>query len=176
MKIILELIGNIASIVSGFAAAIAVLAAGIWFFRTAKSKRRVQIDIECSFFFLPSNTNTVIAEVKFIFVNKGYVEHRLYDLYLSIHRLGNEYTLSEKPDTKELEFSRGLLEKTKLVPNEKFRWYFVRPGVRQVITHIVKLESPGPFVRITASFNYDTRKRHLPHTARRLFKVEESRE
>jgi len=67
-------------------------------------------------------------------------------------------------------FSRQLFSKAMIVPS-KYRWYFVRPGVRQLVTHQVILENPGPLVEITAGFTYHSRS-EWPHTARRVFEVE----
>ena len=49
--------------------------------------RRIQFDLECHFFRMQSEVEVYLAEVVFVFENKGFVEHRLYDLSLSVHGL-----------------------------------------------------------------------------------------
>jgi len=80
-----------------------------------------------------------------------------------------ENALKEKEKTKELEFKKALLSKTSIVP-EQYNFFFIRPGTRQVITHIIRIPSSISVVRVTASFNYD-RSWEWPHTARRVFQV-----
>jgi len=53
----------------------------------------------------------------------------------------------------------------------RYKCYFVRPGVRQVITHQFILTDPGPLIQVTAGFSYKKRAA-WPHTARRIFSVD----
>ena len=145
----------------------AILAAAWWFLYTTQFKPRVQFDVECRFFPLQFS-KTYVAEVSFVFENKGFVEHRLYDLSVSIHGLRGDLSSSVLVQDKRL-FDVRLLPKQVIVP-PKYRWYFVRPGVRQVITHHAVLDDPGALVQVTAGFSYEE-KSEWPHTARRVFAV-----
>src|ERR1700690_3003260 len=117
--------------------ACAVLAAAWWFLRQSQVQQRIQFDVACDFKYC--NTLGVLAEIRFEFDNKGFVEHRLYDLTLSVHGLTavGDNTLPAGPL-----FERRLFPKATIVP-PAYKYYFVRPGVHQVITHSVFLRDPG---------------------------------
>lgn len=144
-----------------------LLAAGWWFLYTTQFKPRIQFDLACEIRSI--GPDMYLLEVLFAFENKGFVEHRIYDLSLSVHGIDADSIgrISSKPGTRT--FARRLFPKTSIVPR-KYRWYFVRPGVRQLITHQLVLEKPGPFVEVTAGFTYH-RRSEWPHTARRVFEV-----
>ena len=117
-------------IISKVASFAAIVAAAWWFFVTTKFKQRIQFDLGCSFHPLDTNADSVVAELQFIFENKGFIEHRLYNLNISVHTLESERELQEKEKTKELLFKKQLLPKVSVVPKE-IGFYFVRPGARQ---------------------------------------------
>src|SRR4029453_7439911 len=127
---------DIADIGANIASIGAVIAAGVWFIYTTQFKQRLQFDVECRFAHLLENPRSLLAELQFIFENKGFVEHRLWNLTVSVHALETERQLRAKPDSNEINFPRRLLPQTQLVP-KRYGYYFVRPGVRQVITHII---------------------------------------
>jgi hypothetical protein len=116
----------------------------------------------------------LIAELQFIFENQGFVEHRLWNLNVSVHALDAEDTLTAHKKTGEIEFSRRVLPKTQLVPR-RYMYYFVRPGVRQVITHTIKIPSAISLIRVTSSFDYHRDDRY-PHTICRVFQLPNERE
>lgn len=151
-------------LVQGILTSAAVIGAGWWFLRTTRAKPRIQFDLECRVFPLDPETDTHLVEIAFVFSNTGFVEHRLYDLSVSVHGLP---TGGQDKGTRT--FSRRLLPRTGIVPPQ-YQWYFVRPGVRQVITHTVVLHRPGPLIQVTAGFSYRKRE-DWPHTARRVFEV-----
>jgi hypothetical protein len=137
----------------------AILAAAIWFFATRKFRS----------YDLPSNPEKKVAEIQFCIENKGLVNHRMCELNVSIHSLQTDSQLEVKDKTGELVFPRVLLKKTNIVPSD-FGYYFVRPGVRQLITHIVPLDADISLIRVTAGFQYDRHAR-FPHTVRRVFQT-----
>jgi len=156
----IELLGR-ASEIAG------LLAAGWWFLYTTQFKPRIQFDLGCEIKRL--GADTYLIEVLFMCENKGFVEHRIYDLSLSVQGTTADSIDKARTEHGSHIFSRQLFPKTTIVP-QKYGWYFVRPGVRQLITHQLVLESPGPFIEVTAGFTY--RKRSAwPHTARRVFAV-----
>jgi hypothetical protein len=148
---------------------LAIGAAALWFLTTTKFKPRIQFDLGCNFLPINENNDSLIAELQFIFENKGFVEHRLYNLNVSVHTLQSENDLSVKPVTKELLFKRQLLPRVSIVP-KAYNFYFVRPGTRQVVTHITVVPKSISVIRVTASFDYGGSRR-WPHTARRVFEV-----
>ena len=161
-------IAEYADVANNVAAVLALLGAGLWFLYTTQFKPRLQFDIECRFLRLHQNRERVVLELQLIFENKGFVEHRLWNLNVSVHALDSEGDLATK-ENGELQFSKRLLPKTQLVP-EKVVYYFVRPGVRQVITHIVEIPAAISVIRVTAGFDYHLNDEY-PHTMRRVFHV-----
>lgn len=147
----------------------AIVAGGWWFLYTTQFKPRIQFDLECNFFQLPSVPKAYLVEVSFVFENKGFVEHRLYDLSLSIHGLSPK--LISDPTSPDCRAFRATLYEKRVIVPTRYKWYFVRPGVRQVITHQVVLAEPGPVIQVTAGFSYKKRA-EWPHTARRVFPLD----
>jgi hypothetical protein len=140
--------------------------AGWWFLYTTQFKPRVQFDIDCRTTLLHPGVHLV--EVLLVFENKGFVEHRLYDLSLSIHGLSREAgEVDPGPRSSGRVFDERLFPRTVIVP-PRYSWYFIRPGVRQVITHEVLLRTAAPMIEIIAGFSYN-RRAEWPHTARRVF-------
>jgi hypothetical protein len=158
-----------AAIAADLGTVFALLAGAIWFFRTSKYQQRVQFDLECTAYNLIHNGATRVGEIRLVLENKGFIEHRIFHLTLSIHSLDSETELQVKPDTQELKFTRRVLPQTQIVP-PAYGYYFVRPGVRQVITHIVTIPASASVIRVTAGFAYD-RGLKYPHTVRRVFSL-----
>ena len=149
------------------ASILALAAAAFWFLRTSKAKQRIQFDLDCKIYPLARNSNQKVAEIQFCFENKGFVEHRIYNLSVSVHALESEPELSTKELTGELQFKRRILGRTQLPPPAG-NYYFIRPGIRQVVTHILPLDAGDSVIRVTAGFYYLERGAY-PHTARRIF-------
>ncbi len=149
---VVEVIKTGAQIASWLASAAAVAAAAYWFVVTGRKSPRVQFDLDCGFFHL--NEKSIVAELRFIFENKGFIEHRLFDLTVSVHGLKSNDNLNTDNKSKKILFERRLLPTRLPVISRRIGFYFVRPGVRQVFTHIVTIPSDVPIVRVTASFSY----------------------
>ncbi len=154
-------------VASSVGSVLALGAAAFWFFRTSKAKQRIQFDLDCRVYSLSENPNEKVAEIQFCFENKGFVEHRIYNLTVSVHALESERALAVKSETGELQFQRRILARTQLIPPVG-EYYFIRPGVRQVVTHIVPVNAHDSLIRVTAGFFYVERGAY-PHTARRVF-------
>lgn len=122
-----EGIKNVVEISSNIASTVAIIAAGIWFIRTTQYKRRLQFDLDCRFVRLNNNDEFIIAELQFIVENKGFVEHRLYNLKVSIHTLNSEVDLKEKEESKELIFDRIILDKVE-IKSFRYRYFFCQAG------------------------------------------------
>ena len=163
----LEPFKNWVQLASSIGSILALAAAAFWFFRTSKAKQRIQFDLDCRIYALANNPGQKVAEIQFCFENKGFVEHRIYNLTVSVHSLGAEQDLATKEKTGELQFRHRILAKTQLAaPIGKY--YFIRPGIRQVVTHIVPIDAHDSLIRVTAGFYYVERGAY-PHTARRIF-------
>jgi len=156
-----------AQLASNLGSLAAVVAAAIWFFTTSKFRRRVQFDLDCKIYEVADVPKVKITEIQLCFENKGLVDHRIRELTVSIHALLPERPLETKAETGELQFPRVLLDETNIVPLD-YGYYFIRPGVRQVITHITPIDAGVSLIRITAGFKYG-RIFSYPHTVRRVF-------
>jgi hypothetical protein len=164
---------NIAGIVQSGLAAATFLLAGWWFLYTTQAKPRLQfdVDLEC----LPLTEELILGHVMFVFENKGFVEHRFYKLEVSAHG----HTPGEEDEDGRPQFSKRLLPRREILP-QRAGIYFVRPGVRQVITYMFPFSRDEKVIRITASFVYRGKTKYpltlgysepVPHTFRRYFKV-----
>ena len=154
-------------VASSVGSVLALGAAAFWFFRTSKAKQRIQFDLDCKIYPLSDNPAQKVAEIQFCFENKGFVEHRIYNLTVSVHALDTERALDSKERTGELRFQRRIMARTQLAPPIG-KYYFIRPGIRQVVTHIVPIDARDSLIRVTAGFYYVERGAY-PHTARRVF-------
>jgi hypothetical protein len=163
----LEPVKNWTQVAASVGSLLALAAAGFWFFRTSKAKQRIQFDLDCKIHPLAGNANDKVAEIQFCFENKGFVEHRIYNLSVSVHALESEQALATRDATGELQFKRRILGRKQLVPPIG-KYYFIRPGIRQVVTHIVPIDARASLIRVTAGFYYVERGAY-PHTARRMF-------
>lgn len=180
LKLYTEIVNNTAVIAS-------VAAAGWWFWYTARLKPRIQFDIDVAFLDLAGERDQRLAEIKCVFENKGFVEHKIYDLALAIYGIEKEPWKPAGPDKKNHHlFSEIILDKTRIVA-KGYGYYFVRPGVAQVITEIRPIPAHFAAIRVLAGFTYkqrkndDTRekgaftkpyrKHNYPHTAVRVFDI-----
>ncbi|HET6207359.1 MAG TPA: hypothetical protein VFD98_11155 [Terracidiphilus sp.] len=167
LEIPLDPIKNWVQVAASAGSILALGAAAFWFFRTSKAKQRIQFDLDCKIYPLAGTNGEKVAEIQFCFENKGFVEHRIYDLSVSIHALASEDELETKEKTGELQFTRRILGRKQLIPPIG-KYYFIRPGIRQVVTHIVPVDARASLIRVTAGFYYVERGAY-PHTARRVF-------
>ena len=163
-----------AQIASNISSVGLILGGLIWFLGSRKYRRRIQFDLDCHVYELDNESDKMVAEVELIFENKGFIDHHIRDLTVSIHSLSPQAPFEVNDKTGELDFPDVLLKRTPIVP-PKYEFYFIRPGVRQVITHIVPIIGRSSMIRITAGFNYD-RHGNYPHTVRRVFPVTPSKE
>jgi len=163
----LDPIKNWVQVASSVGSILALTGAAFWFFRTSKAKQRIQFDLDCRIYSLAGNPGQKVAEIQFCFENKGFVEHRIYDLTVSVHALSEERSLDTKEKTGELQFHRRIMGRKQLPPPIG-KYYFIRPGIRQVVTHIVPIDARDSLIRVTAGFYYVERGAY-PHTARRVF-------
>ena len=92
----LDAIRNWLQIASSLGSILALAAAAFWFFRTSKAKQRIQFDIDCRIYPLAANPDQKVAEIQLCFENKGFVEHRIYNLTVSVHALDSETDLQTK--------------------------------------------------------------------------------
>jgi len=180
LKLFTEITHNVAIIAS-------IAAAGWWFLYTARLKPRIQFDIEVSFLDIMHEKGQRLAEIKCVFENKGFVEHKIYDLALAIYGIEKEAGKRVEPNQESPRlFPKMILDKTRIVA-EGYQYYFVRPGVAQVITEIRPIPANLSAIRVLAGFTYsqrkydDTRekgaftkpyrKHNYPHTAVRVFDI-----
>ena len=56
---------------SNLGTVLALGAAAFWFFRTSKSKQRIQFDLGCKAYALANNLNEKIAEIQFCFETRA---------------------------------------------------------------------------------------------------------
>ena len=151
--------------VSDVASILAIAAAAWWFLWTNRHKQRVEFDVDCRLFPVPWDSEQAFAEIWLLFDNRGFLEHRLYDLLVSVH-VGKATPPPAEAPGKSKPWHRVTSEERVVPPKTGF--YFVRPGVHQVVRHTVTVPVDAELVRVTASFTYHRGDKY-PHTARRIF-------
>lgn len=166
----LEDIKTVAETLAGLTTFIAGVGAAIWFIRTTQYKPRVQFDLDSRCFAPTVAEGAPLLELAFIFENKGFVEHRLYDLTVSVHGMRREPAPTDAIESPTEDFPVRLLPRT-VVVNPDYGHFFVRPGVRQVITRPLRIAPDIAAVRVTAGFCYSQNSKY-PHTAQRIFAVD----
>jgi len=141
---------DFASIISAFATFVAILIGGGWFVYTWQLGRRSLFDLECSFYSLDKENNVVVAEIRFIVENKGLVKQDVYGFSLSVKGLESVEALEVDSSWKGLKFGRELFRED-VIPMQDAA---VRPTIRRVFSHIIKLDKPGPLVLLSSSFSF----------------------
>ncbi|MCD4720219.1 MAG: hypothetical protein K8S13_10230 [Desulfobacula sp.] len=135
-----------------FVATLSIICAGIWFFITNKYKQRIQFDIESNF--IRINDEESICEIQLIIENKGFLEYKIYDLALSVKGLP---VCTNGDVKKDLDFTSSIF-KTKRIVNSP-NYYFVRPGVKQIIVHNVKVHHNIRAINVLGGFTYKYNKK-----------------
>lgn len=145
-----------------------LIGAALWFLWTQKYKPRMEFDVDCEFFFPADNSHDIIAEIRFSFYNRGFVQHTIKKLELSVHGLKDNASVNVNPDNRNVIFSQAILKRQTVFPQGWYYW--VRPNVHQVITKIIKIERKHSVIRVISGFAYrDTKKSR--HTAQRVFQL-----
>jgi hypothetical protein len=144
-----------------------ILFASAWFLITAQFHQRIAFDIDCKFASVIGKERLV--EIQFLFENKGFVEHRLWNLQCSVDTIDPAAEIVRKSGTEEVVFPKKLLAVMNLVP-DYYGYYFIRPGIRQIFTHIIAIPAKSPVIRVTSCFFYNKMcKDNDKHTMRRIF-------
>lgn len=147
---------------------IGLVSAGIWFYWTQKFRPRVEFDIDCEFFSSSESCEDLVAEIRLTFNNKGFVQHTLKKLELSVHGLSDLQVIKTKDKTHDVIFKEPLFERQTIIPTDWYYW--VRPGVSQTITKLIKINKSQSIIRVTSGFTYSDFT-NSKHTARRTFSV-----
>jgi hypothetical protein len=133
-------------------AGLSFLAAALWFIITTKAKKRIQLDVDAVIF--DATDNHYICEAHIIIENRGHVPHKIYDMALSLRGLRDDM---EEPVIETKNGSINLGEKigdTKSITNS---YYFIRPGVKQVIKHNLLIPKEYKLISILCGFTYKKR-------------------
>lgn len=135
---------------------IAILAAGFTyfkFFREGTHKQRIEFDIDCC------DLGTVgeerIIEIGCTAENKGNVEQRFDGIRLKVR--GLEAGISKLSDIEgyepRLAFSTKIA-KASLIPEKKWKYFFVRPGVKQRFPIVMRAPAKCTHIHVRSTFRY----------------------
>ncbi len=148
---------EITQVVYNTIAAISFIAAGAWFFIAQKFSQRIEFDIEATFIKL-KNRSGLLGEINFIFKNKGFMEHKIYDLAVSVRGLDNNNNgLACNVKTGKIIFLKRIYGTACIMPPNQ-GYYFIRPGVKQNITHIIQVPENIKAISVLGGFTYKRRK------------------
>lgn len=151
--------------------AVILLISAIWaYFRFRKEKPlhpRIEFDIACRFY--GPQKNEYLAVFSIIAENKGNVDHTFTEIFLRCRGLKEEHTLEELSDYPgRLNFPKKVFEIDNIIP-EKYKYYFVRPGVRESFAFTTKIPETYSYLLVHAAFKY--KDANELHTAEQVFEV-----
>ena len=138
-----------------FVATVSIICAGIWFLVTNKYKQRIQFDIDAKF--IRANNRETVCEIQLILENKGFLEYKIYDLALSVKGMTADSAKTTQVGAYQgINFTVPVFETQRIVQSPNY--YFVRPGVRQTITHNVKIPDEILAISVLGGFTYKFKK------------------
>jgi hypothetical protein len=160
---------------------LALGAAAWWFYISAGASKRTELDVHgtvCAK--VPDGT---LLEVTVLLENKGFVNHKVYDLSLTVRGAPEGQRFFGYADKNNAQyphkgFNQPILEKAPLISSDaEWQWMFVRPGTRQTVTRLVLVPKDIHLVVILAMFTYRSERRtaeNMPHSALTYLNLEEA--
>jgi hypothetical protein len=160
---------------------LALGAAASWFYISAGASKRTQLDVQgrvCA-----KVTDGTLLEVTVLLENKGFVNHKVYDLSLTVRGAAQGQRFFGYADKNNAQyphkgFNQPILEKAPLIsPDEEWEWMFVRPGTRQAVARLVLVPTDIHLVVILALFTYRSERqtaKNMPHSALTYLNLEEA--
>lgn len=137
---------------------------------------KIQFDIDCKIYCKADKG--MILEVLFVISNQGNTEHRIWNtepyedryrgLQLLIQGLEEGANFPSVGSNGRVKFTNTLCKVNVMSP--KLKYIFIRPNVRQTISHVVHIEEDQipDLLQIGGRFYYD---KSTPHMASRVFNV-----
>lgn len=158
---------------------LALGAAAWWFYISAGASKRTQLDVQGTV--CAKVTDGTLLEVTVLLENKGFVNHKVYDLSLTVRGAPEGQWFPRYLDDNGAQyprkgFNKPILEKALLIPpDEEWEWMFVRPGTRQAVTRLVLVPTEIHLVVILAQFTYRSERRaakNIQHSALKYLNLE----
>jgi hypothetical protein len=132
-----------------------------------KNVPRIEFSIECNVYG-PENGD-YLTEFLLIIRNRGDILHKFKKIVLRVRGIESGKPLcywgGYEP---RLSFPARVLDNVNVIP-AGYNYFFVEPGVVQVLTYVTKIPSSIKYVQAFALFEYDE---HTPHTTERVFQME----
>lgn len=123
------------------------------FFREGTHKQRIEFDID--FCNLGVKNSYRIIEIGALAENKGNVEQKFNSMLLRIRGIDNNSKLIElKNHEPRLAFPIDSKKKWEMIP-EKYKPFFVRPGVKQRFPIVVKIPENWTHIQVKITFKYE---------------------
>ena len=151
-----------------------MLAGGAWaYFRFKKEgvhSPRIELDLDCAF--LGPQQGNYVAAFSIYAENKGQVEHRFKEIRLRVRGIRRNEVLVEWDERRPmLLFPDLIMSKANVVPPD-YKYFFVRPSVRQRISYVTPISEEFSFILARLTFMYGSS--NEIHTAERVFEVPEA--
>jgi len=128
---------------------------------------RIEFDVKCDF--LGPQIEVYLAAVTITASNKGSIEHRFRKIGIEVRGIPGDDALSARTDYPHLiRFPNEIARIDNIVP-AKDGYYFVRPGVSQTFNYAVQVPASIRFIRIKATFIYQSGEDE--HTAQKIYEV-----
>jgi hypothetical protein len=131
-----------------------------------KSVPRIEFSIDCNAY--GPEKDDYLTEFLLIIRNRGDVRHEFKKIVLRVRGLESDKALcywdGHEP---RLSFPIKVLDDIDIIP-EGYNYFFVEPGVDQILTYVTKIPSSIKYVMALALFEYDEL---TPHTTERVFQM-----
>jgi len=131
-----------------------------------KDVPRIEFSIECNVYG-PENGD-FLTEFLLIIRNRGDIQHKFNRITLRVRGIENGRPLCHWEGYEpRLSFPERVLDNVNVIP-KGYNYFFVEPGVVQVLTYVTKIPSSIKYVQAFALFEYDE---YTPHTTERVFQM-----
>jgi hypothetical protein len=143
-------------IVANVATVLVAIGALCWFIMSQRYRKRVEFDLAYTVFHSQNLSEPNILELKFILDNKGQVEHCCYAMAFEVVELRSDGTSAHQGE--------GFIFRSRNIVDERAIYYYVRPGVRQFITHTLAVPRDVRLAKVRAFFTYERRRMNVDPT------------
>jgi hypothetical protein len=132
-----------------------------------KNVPRIEFSIKCNVYG-PEKDN-YLSEFLLIIRNRGDIQHKFKKIVLRVRGIESGRPLSYwECYEPRLSFPAKVLDNVNIIPTG-YDYFFVEPGVEQVLTYVTKIPSSIKYVQAHALFEYDEL---TSHTSERVFQIE----
>jgi hypothetical protein len=152
-----QILGNLAQIATSIIAVVAAIAAWFFFWKRREYAPRVQFDLGMRL--IEERKNEFLIELTATIRNVGLVRHQMRSFTFSVQGLGVGDPWNEAPErNQQISFPGKIVSGRSWIPGTWKQGTFVEPGVIQVYTHNIRINSDYQCLLLYAQMKYDQSK------------------